>query len=148
MSCAAEPPRAEGLAAFLAAVGLAACATAPGVQRLEPSSLGCMRAVVRDQVPTHIPDKQAHCLAAGMIARYCSRSEAYIASVGKEFTDLFDGGDAEWGDLVADRIGIRCEGTASSDAALQRCCAVELTRRHLPVAALSQRPAPSAAPTP
>ena len=95
-----------------------------------------MRAVVRDKVPTHIPDKQAHCLAAGMIARYCSRPEAYIAGVGKEFTDLFDGGDAEWGDLVADRIGIRCEAPASSDAALQSCCAVELKRRHLPVAAL------------
>jgi hypothetical protein len=115
---------------------LAGCATAPGVTRLDPSSLGCMRAVVRDKVPAHIPDKQAHCLAAGMIARYCSTSEAYIAGVGKEFTDLFDGGDAEGGDLVADHIGIRCEGPASSDAALQSCCATELTRRHLPVALL------------
>jgi hypothetical protein len=112
--------------------GLAGCSTASGVQRLEPSSLECMRAVVREKLPPHIPDKQAHCLAAGFIARYCSRPEAYIAGVGKEFTDLFDGGDAEWGDLVADRIGIVCEGDATSDEALARCCTVELGKRHLP----------------
>jgi len=111
--------------------GLAGCSTATGVQRLEPSSLECMRAVVR-KLPPHIPDKQAHCLAAGMIARYCSRPEAWIAGVGKEFTDLFDGGDAEWGDLVADRIGIVCERGAGSDEALDRCCTAELTKRHLP----------------
>jgi hypothetical protein len=137
VNCAGAPrPRLELAPLALAAGLLAACATAPGVTRLDPSSLGCMRAVVRDKVPTHIPDKQAHCLAAGMIARYCSPSEAYIAGVGKEFTDLFDGGDAEWGDLVADQMGIRCEGLAPSDAALRSCCATELRRRHLPVAVL------------
>jgi len=146
MNCAGERSPLELLTAAVAASLLAACATAPGVRRLDASSLGCMRAVVRDKVPVRIPDKQAHCLAAGMIARYCSTSEAYIAGVGKEFTDLFDGGDAEWGDLVADHLGIRCEAPASSDAALQRCCAAELTRRHLPVAALPQPSAKQTSP--
>jgi hypothetical protein len=126
-------PALRGSAALLAVLaGLAGCSTASGVQRLEPSSLECMRAVVREKLPPHIPDKQAHCLAAGMIARYCSRPEAWIAGVGKEFTDLFDGGDAEWGDLVADRIGIVCEGESTSDEALGRCCTAELRKRHLP----------------
>jgi hypothetical protein len=130
------PHRVAGLLLVLAC--LASCSTATGVQRLEPSSLSCMRAV-RDKLPPHIPDKQAHCLAAGGIARYCSRSEAYIAGVGKEFTDLFDGGDAEWGDLVADHIGIECEANATSDEALARCCTTELAKRHLPTS-LEEKP--------
>jgi len=122
--------RARTVALCLSAA-LAGCSTAPGVQRLEPSSYDCMHAVVQKFIPAGIPDKQAHCLAAGYIARYCSRSEAYIAGAGKEFTDLFDGGDAEWGDWVADRIGIACEAHAASDAALASCCVDELSRRHL-----------------
>ena len=110
---------------------LAGCSSAPGVKRLGASSYGCMHAVVQKFIPPGIPDKQAHCLAAGYIARYCSRSEAYVAGAGKEFTDLFDGGDAEWGDWVADRIGIACEAHAASDAALASCCVDELSRRHL-----------------
>ena len=101
---------------------LSACA-APGVHRAEASSLGCMRAMVRDHVPTHLYDKQQHCLAAGFIARYCSRPEAWLASVGKEVTDAFDGGDPSWHDLMADRVGLRCERGADSDAALMACCA-------------------------
>jgi hypothetical protein len=111
---------------------LTACAAAPGVQRLAPSSLGCMRAVVHDKLPQPLPDKQAHCLAAGLIVRYCSRSEAYLAGYGKEFTDIFDGGDPEIGDIRADLIGIRCARRSSSSAELAGCCATELTRRHLP----------------
>jgi hypothetical protein len=100
---------------------LSACA-APGVHRPVQSSLGCMRAMVRDHVPTHLYDKQQHCLAAGFIARYCSRSEAWVASVGKEVTDAFDGGDPSWQDLMADRVGLHCERGAASDAALVSCC--------------------------
>jgi len=111
---------------------LTTCATAPGVQRLTPSSLGCMRAVVRERLPPDLPDKQAHCLAAGMIARYCSRSEAYLAGYGKEFTDIFDGGDPEIGDIKADLMGIRCATRAASSADLASCCSTELTRRKLP----------------
>jgi hypothetical protein len=115
-----------------ATVLLTACATAPGVARLAPSSLGCMRAVVRDLLPPQLPDKQAHCLAAGLIARVCSRPEAYLASYGKEFTDIFDGGDPEIGDIRADLMGIRCESHSAGTADLAQCCAAELTRRHLP----------------
>jgi len=101
---------------------LSACATAPGVQRPVQSSLGCMRAMVREHVPGHLYDKQQHCLAAGFIARYCSRPEAWVASVGKEVTDAFDGGDPSWRDLMADRVGLRCERGAGSDPALVSCC--------------------------
>ena len=118
-----------------AAVVLAAgCATAPGVTRPNDSSLGCMRAVVATKLPPHISDKHAHCLAAGFIARYCSRPEAYVASWGKEFGDLFNGSnDFEWADLKADRLGIHCERAAASDQALEQCCVAELREHHLPV---------------
>jgi hypothetical protein len=111
---------------------LGACAAAPGVQRLSSSSLGCMRAVVREKLPQNLPDKQAHCLAAGLIARYCSRPEAYIAGYGKEFTDIFDGGDPEIGDIKADLMGIDCAAVSITTDALPGCCASELTRRGLP----------------
>ncbi len=112
----------------------ASCATAPGVERLRHSSLGCMREVVAAKIPRGISDKRAHCLAAGFIARYCSRPEAHVASWGKELMDLLDGsGDFEWSDLAADRLGIHCERSAGSDAALERCCVAELREHHLPV---------------
>lgn len=124
----------------------AGCATAPGVERLEPSSLGCMRAVVATKLPPRISDKHAHCLAAGFIARYCSRAEAYVASVGKEVTDLFNGSnDFEWADLEADRIGIRCERSAASDQALERCCVAELRSHHLPISPASRETSTAAA---
>jgi len=130
--CSLRLGRAAG-AAVCAALTLAGCATAPGVQRLSQPSLDCMQAVVARKLPPRIPDKQAHCYAAGMIARYCSVTEAYVASVGKEVGDLFNGsGDFEWADLAADRLGIGCESHASSDEALERCCLAELQRRHLP----------------
>jgi len=63
-------------------------------------------------------------MAAGLIARYCSVSEAYLLSEAKETKDLFTTrGDAEWADLRADRAGIRCARTASSDADVTQCCA-------------------------
>jgi len=118
----------------LSVLALAGCATAPGVERLSPSSLGCMRAVVANKLPRNLTDKHAHCLAAGFIARYCSRPEAYVASWGKEFSDLFNGSnDFEWADLKADRLGIRCERAADSDQALESCCVAELRAHHLPV---------------
>jgi hypothetical protein len=91
-----------------------------------------MRAVVRDKLPQPLPDKQAHCLAAGLIARDCSRAEAYIAGYGKEFTDIFDGGDPEIGDIRADLMGIRCASASTTTHELASCCATELTLRHLP----------------
>jgi hypothetical protein len=82
-----------------------------------------MTAVVKQKVPTHVPDKQMHCLAAGFITRYCSTLEAYIAGAGKEGRDMFTGGDVEWADWQADRVGIDCARHAHDDDALAACCA-------------------------
>jgi hypothetical protein len=103
---------------------LGGCATVPDPPpRLERSSYGCMSAVIKQKVPTNLPDKQMHCLAAGFITRYCSTAEAYIAGAGKEWRDMFTGGDIEWGDWRADRVGISCARHARDDAALVACCA-------------------------
>ena len=98
---------------------LSACASVAG--RPEVSTLGCMQSVVT-RVPSELNDKQAHCLAAGLISRYCSRTEANFAAVGKELKDLFSAGDADWADWRADRAGIRCAQNAVSDEAVSECC--------------------------
>ena len=68
-----------------------------------------MEAVIKEKLPADLPDKRAHCLAGGFIARYCSITEAYLAGAGKEMRDLFSRGDsAEWKDWQADRVGIKC----------------------------------------
>lgn len=82
-----------------------------------------MRAVVADQVPTDFTDKHQHCLAAGMVARYCSLGEARLAAWGKEFNDALGTGDADLHDLEADYAGIDCARAARGDAALRQCCA-------------------------
>jgi len=112
-------PRVPAIIAGLALASLCGCASV--APRPAVSSLGCMRAM-RDQLPSGLPDKQAHCLASGLIARHCSVAEAYLAGAGKEITDLFDGGDAEWADWRADRIGVACARHAVDDAGVQRCC--------------------------
>jgi len=114
----------------LSVILTSACASLPQrPARPAKSSLGCMQAVLRDQLPaprqptdSQPPDYQLHCLAAGFIARYCSVSEAYLASVGKEFKDLVSGGDAQWRDLRSDRHGIRCARAAGNDSELRQCC--------------------------
>jgi hypothetical protein len=83
-----------------------------------------MQTVVHANVPLDLPDKNQHCLAAGFIARYCSRTEARIAGVGKEVADLFTGGDAQWSDIQADWKGIRCARDAHDDRELSECCGV------------------------
>jgi hypothetical protein len=104
-------------------LALAACATVPNrPPRPAKSSYGCMEAVVKEKVPSNLPDKRQHCLAGGFIARYCSGSEAYLAGAGKELRDLFGGGDAEWGDWRADRAGIACARSANDDDELTKCC--------------------------
>jgi hypothetical protein len=108
---------------------LGACATLSGEKRAAVSTVGCARAVVDSKVPAGLSDKRTHCMAAGMIARYCSVSEAYMAGVGKELKDLFTpGGDAEWADLQADAKGIRCARSVSGDADLATCCAQAISR--------------------
>ncbi len=82
-----------------------------------------MRATVAAKVPVDLGDKHRHCLAAGMIARYCSPSEAKLASWGKELDDALGGGDADRRDLDADYAGMTCARAARDDKALRRCCA-------------------------
>lgn len=84
-----------------------------------------MSAVLREKLPANAPDKHMHCLAAGLIVRYCSVSEAYIASLGKEGRDFFNRGDVEWADWRADRAGIRCSRRAADDMELAMCCRTE-----------------------
>jgi hypothetical protein len=103
---------------------LTACTSVPNKpDRLSRSSVGCMQAVVREKVPDDLPEKRAHCLAAGLIARYCSVTEAYMAGSGKEIGDLIGGGDAEWEDWRADRAGIDCARSATNDMQVEECCA-------------------------
>ena len=102
-------------------LALAGCAsTSP---RLAASTYGCMQAVVREKLPADLPDKRAHCIASGLIARYCSRSEAYLAGAATELRDLLGAGNAEWADWQADRAGIACVRGAANDDAVARCCA-------------------------
>jgi hypothetical protein len=104
-------------------VMLTACAPLPQkVPRPAHSSLGCMRAAIKDRVPSALPDSQKHCIAAAMIAKYCSVTEATLASVGKELQDLLGPGDAEWRDLGSDRHGIDCARASASDEAVLACC--------------------------
>lgn len=106
---------------LFAMLALAGCAsTAP---RLAASTYGCMQAVVREKLPTELPDKRAHCIASGLIVRYCSVSEAYLAGAATELRDLLGPGNAEWADWQADRAGIACARAAESDDSVARCCA-------------------------
>lgn len=108
---------------------LGGCATLSGELRAARSTVGCARAVLSSKVPAGLSDKRTHCMAAGMIARYCSVPEAYLAAVGKEIRDLFTpGGDAQWSDLRADSAGIRCAAAENSDAGLATCCEQAISR--------------------
>jgi hypothetical protein len=102
---------------------LMACRAVPEKpERFSHSMYGCMSAVVRAKVPPHTPDKHAHCLAAGFIARYCSVNEAYLASALKEGRDLFGRGNADAADWHASRSGIGCARRATNDAQIESCC--------------------------
>ena len=81
-----------------------------------------MEAVLSEKLPKGLPDKRAHCLAGGLVSRYCSITEAYLAGAGKEVRDLLGHGDAEWKDWQADRVGIECAREVTDDAALVECC--------------------------
>lgn len=107
---------------LLLCLALAACASNP--RRPADSSLACMRSV-RDSLPEGISDAHAHCLAAGGIAQRCSSLEAGLAGAGKEFADLFTGGDPSWADWQADRAGIRCAREHAKLEELARCCTAE-----------------------
>ena len=81
-----------------------------------------MRSALRMNAPLPKQDKQAHCVATGVIARHCSITEAWLAGVGKELADVLGPGDAEWGDLIADGSGIRCARESGDAAGLKACC--------------------------
>ncbi len=118
--------RLAGLA-LLTAAALSLCACTPLAgrdARLGKSSYGCMQRVVAEKLPADLDGAQAHCMAAGLIARYCSPSEAWLASAGKELRDLLGPGDAEVRDLDSDRRGMQCARTAADELTLHRCCAV------------------------
>jgi hypothetical protein len=109
---------------LVAMANLTACAgIANRPPRAARSSYECMQAVLKEKLPPDLPDKRAHCLAGGLIARYCSITEAYLAGAGKEVRDLLSQGDVEWQDWRADRAGIGCAKQAQDDAALAACCA-------------------------
>jgi hypothetical protein len=115
---------ARSLAALAAAVlCLSGCAPlAVDAGRAGTSSLGCMRASLANRDLTRRPDYEAHCIAAGLIARRCSVGEAWLASYGKEIRDLLGRGNAEWRDVQSDRRGIDCARTATDEAQLMHCC--------------------------
>ncbi len=88
-----------------------------------------MQAAIAPLDTTAQSDMQSHCLAAGLIALQCSRTEAWLASIGKEIADLFGSGSAQLSDLRADRDGIRCARSASGLAQLTACCRATETLR-------------------
>ena len=101
----------------------AACAPlAIDRSRAAHSSLGCMRAAIAPIDLEGRPDREQHCVAAGLIAHRCSVTEAWLASYGKELRDLFGPGDAEWRDVRSDRRGIECAQSATSASDLVACC--------------------------
>ena len=101
---------------------LSVCGCAAQAARPTTSSYGCMMAE-RESLPENMPDEQKHCVAAGLIARHCSVSEANMAGLGKELQDLFGRGDASWADWKMDRKGVVCARDALDDEAVTRCCA-------------------------
>jgi hypothetical protein len=111
-------------ALVIAGLALSACTPLAGREaRLATSTHGCMQSVVDEKLPAGLESAQAHCLAAGLIARYCSRGEAWMASIGKELQDTVGSGDADWRDLEAGRRGLRCARDVGTDRALRECCA-------------------------
>lgn len=108
---------------LLAFLGAAGCAPLPTREtRPAKSSLGCMQATLNGRRLENLLDDQAHCMAAGLIARYCSVTESMLASIGKEIRDALGPGDAEWRDLRSDRRGVTCARASISDAELRGCC--------------------------
>jgi hypothetical protein len=108
------------VAVAIALMCLAGCASTAA--RPATSSYGCMQKVIEEKLPKGLADERAHCMASALIARYCSKGEAYLAGAGKELRDLFGPGDAQWRDWRADRAGIACANDISADAEIADCC--------------------------
>jgi len=73
-------------------------------------------------MPAGLTDKRAHCVAGGLIARFCSPAEARLAGVGKELRDAFGAGDASWSDWRATRTGVACAASVADVASIIACC--------------------------
>ena len=101
-------------------VCLAGCASAP--DRPARSSVGCAQAALDQHLPSGLSDKRAHCIAGGLIARFCSPTEARFAGLDKEMRDVFGPGDADWSDWQATRAGVRCAASATNVASIVACC--------------------------
>jgi hypothetical protein len=99
---------------------LAGCSTNP--ERPAQSSAGCAESVINRDLPSQLADKLAHCVAGGLIARYCSPTEARLAGIAKEVRDLFTGGDVELADVQATFAGVQCAQSAPDLADLEACC--------------------------
>jgi hypothetical protein len=101
-------------------VCLVGCASAP--DRPARSSVGCAEATLDQHLPSGLSDKRAHCIAGGLIARFCSPTEARLAGLGKEVRDAFGPGDADWSDWQATRAGVRCAAAAADVTSIITCC--------------------------
>lgn len=94
------------------------------------SSAGCAQAVVDRHLPAGLHDKQAHCVAGGLIARFCSPTEARLAGLGKELRDAFGTGDADWSDWQATRSGVRCAAARAGVVSIIACCENETPEKN------------------
>jgi hypothetical protein len=99
---------------------VAGCVSAP--DRPTRSSGGCAEVTLDQYLPSGLSDKRAHCIAGGLIARFCSPTEARLAGLGKEVRDAVGPGDADWTDWQATRAGIRCAASAANVASIVACC--------------------------
>jgi hypothetical protein len=107
---------------------MASCASAP--DRPAASSIGCAEATLDRHLPRGLTDKRAHCIAGGLIARFCSPSEARLAGLGKELRDAVGPGDADWSDWQATRAGVRCAASGADVASIIACCENEPSRKN------------------
>ncbi len=117
-------PAAARYALLLAAVVSGGCAS------LSPTA--CARGAIEPVDFAGMYDKQAHCIASGLITRRCGARYARLAGTGKEWLDAVGGGDASRQDLRANADGRACAlqaATAESTpdetqfrVAISACC--------------------------
>src|SRR5262245_49561187 len=109
---------------MLALAAMSGCMATP--DRPARSTLGCAQVAVERDLRAGLPDKLEHCIAGGLIARYCSPTEARLAGVGKEIRDAFTGGDVELADIEATWAGVRCAQDVQDAKAIEQCCATAI----------------------
>jgi hypothetical protein len=114
------------IAPLRALATLVACATLGACATVRPDA--CARRAIAGIDFAKMDDKQAHCIASGLIALECGARYAKFAGLGKEWMDAFGAGDPSRADLRANAVGRTCAGelvatvTGRLDA-LQKCCA-------------------------